>query len=227
VIDHDFEPDQETFAIVVLGDFNPAIFHPAWFSANQLLPEEETREAEIAVITKEVAAFVVGNIHVQVDPVRFGLTTTQSTRGPVLRDVASGTLSVLEHTPLSAIGLNLDLQFHMPSEADWHRIGHALAPKELWTPFLEEPGMRHLVIEGTRPGCDAQRIHIQVQPIFSPKWSILVRINQHYRIDTADRPEVSDRHDAATRILDRDWPSFCSFAKQTAAKLLADCLQKS
>ena len=100
------EPERQSYAIVVLGDFNPSIFHPLWFSANGLLPEEETSEAEISVIHKAIASFKVGKLQIQVDESRLGLTAFESSQGPILRDLAIGTLSILEHTPLKAVGIN-------------------------------------------------------------------------------------------------------------------------
>jgi hypothetical protein len=98
------EPDRQSYAIVVLGDFNPSIFQPLWFSLNGLMPEEETKNADIAIIHKQIASFSIGKIQVQVDDSRLGLTTVESPQGPILRDLAIGTLSILEHTPLKELG---------------------------------------------------------------------------------------------------------------------------
>jgi hypothetical protein len=143
------EPDRQSFAIVVLGDFNPSIFQPMWFSANELLPEEEAREAEISVIHKAIASFSVGKLQIQVDESRLGLTTVESSQGPILRDLAIGTLSILEHTPLKAIGINRDMVFQCESEEVWHAIGHHMAPKSDWERVLEKPGMVQLAVRGT------------------------------------------------------------------------------
>ena len=77
------------------------------------MPEEETKNADIAVIQKQIASFSMGKIQVQVDDFRLCLATVESSQGPILRDLAIGTLSILEHTPLKAIGLNHDMVFVM------------------------------------------------------------------------------------------------------------------
>lgn len=79
--DHRLSPVQEVHAIVTLGEFNPMIFHPAWFAANNLLPEEETDKAEGLIVTRELATFVVSDIHFQVEQGRFGLTTKNPRSG--------------------------------------------------------------------------------------------------------------------------------------------------
>ncbi len=110
------EPEQQSLSIVVLGDFNPAIFQPLWFSANGLMPKEEAENADISIIQKQLAIFKLGQTHVQVDESRLGLTTMELQQGPVLRDLAYGILSILEHTPLKAIGFNLEMVFTMESK---------------------------------------------------------------------------------------------------------------
>ncbi len=224
---YEFEPDQETFAIVVLGDFNPAIFHPAWFSANKSAATRrdtgrryrddhqggrrvrggkhpcsgrpcEIRSDHHAIYERSRAS---------------GCGSGDIVRTRAHATVCSGSEFGLAVSPSIGARVAQNRTCTCPQRAldavsriSWHATsGH----------------------RRTLPDCEAQRIHIQVQPLSSPKWSIMVRINQHYRVDTAERPDVRDRHDAATRILDRDWPPFCAFAKRTAAKLLSDCLQKT
>lgn len=212
------EPDRESFSIVVLGDFNPSIFQPLWFSLNGLIPEEEAESAEISVIHKELASFSIGKIVVQVDASRLGLTTLESTQGPILRDLAIGVLSILEHTPLRAIGLNRDMGFVIETDELWHSVGDRLVPKSDWMPILERPGMRQVVVEGRRPDCTADQLNIRVQP--SANRGVLIAVNQHYQLETDQRPEVRDRHKEAIRVLQHDWASFVTYAYNAACKLL-------
>jgi hypothetical protein len=212
------EPDRQSYAIVVLGDFNPSIFQPLWFSANDLLPEEETREAEISIIHKAIASFSVGKLQIQVDESRLGLTTVESSQGPILRDLAIGTLSILEHTPLKAIGLNRDMVFQYESEEAWHSVGHRLAPKADWECVLDQPGMMQLAVRGTRKDASADQINVRVQP--SENKGILIAVNQHYQLETDERPDVRDRHKEALRVLRDDWHSFTNYAREAALALL-------
>ena len=41
------EPEISGVSVVLLGDFNPAIFTPAWFALHGLLPEECRRQRGI------------------------------------------------------------------------------------------------------------------------------------------------------------------------------------
>lgn len=212
-------PSQEVHAIVTLGDFNPMIFHPAWFAANDLLPVQETDEAEGLIVTRELATFVVSDVHVQVEQGRLGLTTKNPAQAPLLLDLAEGCFRLLEHTPLNHLGLNLDLEFEMPSVEAWHAVGDRLAPKDPWSGILLDPGMRAVVIEGKREACDADRIHIRVQPANRPQ-GVFIGVNQHYNIKTDECQSVRQRNTEAIRVAKKDWNSFRHYAKEAATLII-------
>ena len=212
-------PVQEVHAIVTLGSFNPMIFHPAWFAANNLLPPQETDEAEGLVVTRELATFVVSDIHVQVEQGRFGLTTKNPAQAPLLLDLAEGCFRLLEHTPIDHLGLNLDIEFEMASLRAWHAVGDRLVPKAPWSGILVDPGMRAVVIEGKRSECEADRIHIRVQPTNRPQ-GVFVGVNQHYNIKTEQRESVPERNAKAIRVIKEDWTSFQRYARNSALSII-------
>ena len=215
--------EQEVHSIVLLGDFNPSIFHPTWFSLNDLLPAEETEAVAELLITREVATYDVSDINVQVESHRFGLTTKDSAKAPVIRDLAMGSFGLLEHTPLQAVGLNLDVEVAVEGIEQWHKIGHRLAPKATWETILEHPGMRGIHIEGKRPDCPADVLNIRVQPSNPSKgiYGVIIRVNQHYNIDPKDEMSVRARNDAVMRILQDDWKSFRPFALRAAEQIIS------
>ncbi len=43
--------------IVVLGKFNPSIFHPAWFAAQNLIRTKEADAANIQIVHPEASFF--------------------------------------------------------------------------------------------------------------------------------------------------------------------------
>jgi len=215
------QPELEVHSVVALGEFNPMIFHPSWFSQNELLPPEETDEAESPIVTREISTFTVSDIHVQVEQGRFGLTTKNSAKTPLLRDLAIGCFTLLEHTPLNAMGLNLDYDFEMRTIGEWHAVGNRLAPKSAWSNILENPGMRAIVMEGKRTGCSADQIHIRVQPSNRAGQGIYVAVNQHYILHATNRKTVRQRNVEALRILKEDWNSFRHYASEAASSIIA------
>jgi len=219
--------DQSVFAVVILGDFNPAIFHPLWYAQNDLIPNEEVADANEVLTSDQVSTFLHNEVHFQVERHRFGLTTKDPSRALYLRDLAVGTFTLLEHSPLKALGLNRDMRFSMPTPEGWNEVGHCLAPKEPWLEILESPGMRVVAMEGKRPDCDADQVSIRVQPAPSLENGIFVAVNQHYNLQTTDNASISDRNTAAIRILNNDWHSFCGFAERAAISLISTTQKRS
>ena len=51
------EPEIDGVDVVLVGDFNPAIFTPAWFALNGLLPESATASADLQIAHQQITAF--------------------------------------------------------------------------------------------------------------------------------------------------------------------------
>ncbi len=67
------KPDLEGASIVVIGNFNPAIFHPLWFKVNGLLVGAEAETAELDVVSSEITSFTTKWCRVQVLTERFSV----------------------------------------------------------------------------------------------------------------------------------------------------------
>jgi hypothetical protein len=214
------EPEQQVLAVVILGNFNPVIFHPTWYAQNGLIPEEEIADATEVITSDEVATFQLNDVHFQAERHRFGLTTKDISRAPFLRDLAVGSFTLLEHTPLTALGLNLDTRFSLPSVDAWHAVGHRLAPKKCWEGILDSPGMLGVSMQGKRPETKADRVSIRVQPADSLENGVFVGVNQHYNIETEQRKSIADRNTEVMRILNEDWNSFRDYAARSAVALV-------
>lgn len=213
-------PERQNFSIVLLGAFNPAIFQPLWFSNNGLVPKEEAEGADLQLVHNEVSSFKLGSIQVQINKHRFGITTLESSQGPQARDLALGTISVLEHTPLTSLGLNLEFLFGFPDEDQWHAFGHRLVPKLDWNRFLLKPGMTGVEVQGTRSDTPNAKINVKVTPTAEVPCGVLISFNQHYSLEEIAGKLVTSKHMEAVRILTEDWVPFCSFARTAAYALL-------
>lgn len=212
------ETDRQSLSIVVLGDFNPAIFQPLWFSANGLMPREETESAANVIIHRRVASFSMGRIHVQVDESRLGLTTAESPDAPILRDLAIGTLSILEHTPLKALGFNLDRAIELDSVEATREFAETIAPKQCWSRVLDDPEALQVIVMGTRSDCVADRMQIRVQ--LGSERRVIIGINQHYQVAKDEDVDPRECHNSAQRALRDDWNEFIAYASDAAVKLM-------
>lgn len=127
------EPEKSSVSIVMIGKLNPAIFHPAWFLANNLLNQSEYEDARIEIILNQIAIFKVGEwLDVRVEPNRFIAVTTEP---PFVRisDLVCRTFGeALVHTPITRMGINRAVHFSVGDEGTRDKIGKMLAPQEAW-----------------------------------------------------------------------------------------------
>ncbi|MYC69905.1 MAG: hypothetical protein F4X17_04265 [Gemmatimonadetes bacterium] len=126
------EPEISGVSVVLLGDFNPAIFTPAWFALHGLLPESVTDSADLRLAHQQVTEFAADwlLLHVTVD--RFSVETLQAPHIRLRDLVARIFKEYLHHTPFRAFGINRSVHFQVKSLAERDRIGRTLAPVEPW-----------------------------------------------------------------------------------------------
>jgi len=131
------DPEKKNLSIVFLGDFNPTIFQPEWFAAEDLIRKRESEDAKIEIIHPEIVVIIFDWGRLEVTRDRFVLSTKQDPYYEILRDLVIGTFRLLRHTPIKMVGINTEMHFRMRSIKEWHDFGHLLAPKEIWKGILE------------------------------------------------------------------------------------------
>ena len=192
------EPEISSVAIVFVGDFNPAIFTPAWFALHGLLPEGVAESAEVQVTHRQVTAFNTEWLNLQVTVKRF---TVETGVAPYVRvcDLAVRVFKeYLYHTPLNAFGINRGVHFRVRTLAIRDQMGRTLAPIEPWGAWAEglgrdgeHGGMTSLTMsqvnpEGRPPGGG---INVTVEPsnrIGEGRTGVYVSVNDHYEGESAN-----------------------------------------
>lgn len=211
-------PEIDAAAIVLVGSFNPAIFHPEWFARWKLLPETEVDKAETKVVSPPVSVFETERFTVQVTPEKFVASSKPDTPSVPLRDLVLGTFFILEHTPATAMGLNRLMHFRMDSEESWHRIGDKLAPKDEWSRILEgRPGMRSLSILTKKSSAPAADLTVKVEPSLQIQYGVYFEVNESYATDKADKTPLN----SLMKILKDRWEEGQSYAAKIAVHMVA------
>ena len=190
------EPEISGVQVMLLGDFNPAIFTPAWFALYGLLSQGVAENAELKVAHSQVTEFRADWLNLQVTTDRFRADTEQA---PLVR-VRDLVLRVfkdhLHHTPLRAVGINRNVHFSVRSTADRDRVGNTLAPVSAWGPWCEileldneHGGMTSLRMSQLRPKGrpEGSTVNITVEPsnrIGHGRIGVYVGVNNHYAINS-------------------------------------------
>src|SRR5688572_11262872 len=131
-----FTCESDALGVVLRGSFNPVLPQPAWMAKHELVSPEQEAAAKIGLISPQLTEFEIADYKIFIDNTRFQAITESAEAARPLRDLVAGVFSILEHTPINACGINRSLHFRMPDDASWHRVGNALAPKELWEQFF-------------------------------------------------------------------------------------------
>ena len=183
-------------SIVAVGNFSPAVFHPAWFSLHGLLPAEAAEAAkEQLVVSPEATAFAFDWLTVEVKTEVFSMTTSQEPCVRV-RDLAARLFGErLADAPVRALGINRTVHFRVRDMRARDRIGQTLAPKGAWGEWAkslgtdgDHGGMTSLTMTqvGLDDRPDGDAINVKVEPsvlIGEKRAGVYVAVNDHYKID--------------------------------------------
>src|SRR5688572_25224037 len=95
---------RQSLSIVVIGAFNPPIFHPQWLASEELVRPGDAEEARIELIHPEVTVFATDWFNCQVTRDRFSMATERESHYEPLRDLVASVFSLLRHTPTRTCG---------------------------------------------------------------------------------------------------------------------------
>lgn len=176
----------EGISIVLLGNFNPSIFQPEWFIKNDIIQEKEGHGANINIIHPDITEFSSDWLNVRVIRDRFTAQTENEAFFTFLNDFVINTFTLLSHTPINKMGINLVKHFKIETEAEWHKFGHLVSPKEIWNSVLKNPGLRSITMEGNhdRYGFTGNtKIRVEPSSRVLP-FGVFCEVNDHY--DTSE-----------------------------------------
>ncbi len=214
----------EEIFIVLVGDFNPKIFHPMWFVHQNLLRESEAKEAQIEILHQDVTDFKIDWLTVQVLRDRFTAGIKADVYQTHLGDLVEGVFELLKHTPVRQLGINVTFRMNFRSEEDWHAFGHYLTPKSPWDNVISKPGLRAVHIQGQRDKSPGYVV-VAVEPDLGTRSDAIVRINDHFEMPVAR--ETVDQYIPvnalwAVDILHNGYNSSIERAKQISEQLITN-----
>ena len=211
-------PEAEGLEVVLVGSFNPAIFHPEWFFRQGLIAEQDAQEAKIQDVSGEITVVQLCGMRLQCLGDRFSLGTSNVSLAERMQDLIFQTFTLLSHTPITACGINPQVHYSVGSIEYWHKIGHTLAPKEpVWNDLLDRPGMQSLSIKAPRSGEFPGEINVTVEPSMKFRPGVSVKANYHYALP----PETAHTGAAelALKFIRTEWKSACGMARKVAERI--------
>ncbi len=220
-------------SIVEVGAFNPAIFSPDWLERNQLIGQadaENAKKAPSLIVSQQVTVFETEWFAFQVLSNQFSLTS-KGALTPAFKDLAVGILSLVPHTPITAIGLNFLADFRLGNEADYYKIGDELAPKTIWDslyPKSHVAGLANLTIRiqdaerGQTPRSGNEK-RISVQPSNKVKYGVFFILNDHREIIESKETGMTTAEQAST-LIDSEWQNSWNDAVRVFDSIVSQAL---
>ena len=206
-------------SVVLVGSFNPAIFHPSWFSANKLIGQQEADNARIEIVHPDAAIFTTDWLTVSVDRQRFQVATIQETHFELLRDLVLGTFELLCYTPLLQMGINRTFHFGLLSNQNFYSLCNGLAPNKKWQTVLQDPNMASLVVHGGRKDELPGFIGVRVEPSSKVPSGIFIEVNDHYELTNGTNTALSSLR--MLELLAKQWSKSLERSLTIAEKITA------
>jgi hypothetical protein len=184
-------------SIVAVGAFNPAIFTPDWLERNNLIGTDDldgARNDASLIVSHQVCAFETDWFALQVFEEQFSLTS-KGPLTPAFADLAIGILSLVPHTPITAVGLNFLGHYRLASKDEYHRVGDVLAPKTIWNGLYPEKhattGLVDLTMliqrtDKSRNPVSGDEKRISVQPSTKVRCGVFFAYNDHHVVASSN-----------------------------------------
>jgi hypothetical protein len=181
-------PEIRALSVVAVGEFNPTIFQPKWFSLEGLLTRDEGENANVQIIHPDVTAFELPWLGINVTRDRFQASSLAQPYFERVVALLSGTFGLLKHTPMRLLGINHEAHFRASTVDKWHALGHKLAPKDFWRQWFSAPGMQSLSIKQVpREDKEPGYVQITVEPSLRlGPVGVYVRVNDHFEHNPGD-----------------------------------------
>lgn len=167
---------------MILGDFSPRLFQPAWFAAQELVGAQEAEKATISIIHPDIVVFSLSWIRLEVTQERFLVLSEQQPYFKLLRDLVLGTFAILNHTPLAALGINQSVHYPVTDVKRWTDVQRQLAPDKVWNSIMHAPQLQSINMRGERSDERKGYVGVRVEPSQKVKPGIFVEANDHYEV---------------------------------------------
>jgi hypothetical protein len=202
----------EGASIVLVGSFNPAIFHPSWLASHDMIRIGTAEKAELQIVSPEVSSFQADWLAIQVTRDRFQVSTVDPRFFEPLRDLVLSVFAILEHTPIRQMGINRDMHFQSSPEI-MNRFGDLLAPKPTWKKLFENPLLETLVMRGKR---EEQVFRVTIQPSMRVRPGIYVGTNEHFDV------EAEQSAHKVLELLRTSWDESQRYSRRIGDQLISE-----
>jgi len=206
--------------IILVGSFNPVIFHPQWLVRKGLIREGEAEAAKPKINHPEISEFDLDYCSIQVLPHRFSITSTQEDGFVLMRDLVANIFESLPESHIVQLGINLHHHYKFPDKEEYIEFGHQIIPKEqLWGQVLTNPLLLKVNIQGERTDDNNGKIGVTVKTSDKiNEYGVEIQINDHYNLLSKGEENKVDAS-RAVQILRKEWDNSLKHSEEILNKV--------
>gem|GEM_PF-557094 len=213
-----FSRESEEASIVLVGSFNPAIFHPEWFVSHELIPQDDIKDANVEIVHQDLSKFSLQWLGIDVLRNKFIARTHDPSNFSALKDLMFSVFKILYHTPISQLGMNLITIYRIDTEEIWHKIGDTLVPKNIWEESLPKRiGMTSVAVQSPRQDSLDGFIRVIVSSVRSEFYGVSFNINSHVELNAKQHKETKYE---LTEIIAQYWEPALRVAREISERIL-------
>ena len=219
----EYNLESEDASIVLVGSFNPAIFHPEWLLRHQLITQDDVKGAKIEIVHNDLSKFSLEWLGVDVLRNKFIVRTNDPSQFSPMRDLMISVFGILEHMPITQLGMNSRRTYKIDKEEHWHKVGDVLAPKMVWEESLpKRVGLTSLTVRSPRPDSLEGHVNVSISSFRSSFFGVNFDVNNHVELG-ANQEDGEKKYDVSM-ILAEHWDSSLDLATKICETTLLKVL---
>jgi len=172
----------ETRSLVLVGEFNPMIFQPMWFSHYGLVGEKEANDAKIKIIHKDVVIFELDWVTIEINRQQFIAITNKPAYYPFVKDLIVGIFTLLSHTPIKKMGINMEVHYNIYNKEIKTELERKLYPYKIFEQQFDNPVFNKVEFTEERKDSYKGFTKIDIEPSNISENGIFFSINDHFEV---------------------------------------------
>ena len=217
-------------SIVLLGSFNPRIFHPEWLINRQIVDSWNYNEETMICVPDFAQVHLPDSRTLSVYINRFILESTLASNNLALADLATNIFVRLSETPLEKLGMNYSATIRLRNQESWRNFAKDFAPISPWKDacsYLQseltdsqekEIGLWSITMHFPRPDELEGFLRPKIEVASSEERTLAFSINNHVELDQVETS-------GAMKILSEHWENSLLIAEQLIEKMMNNQLQ--
>ncbi|RLK07422.1 hypothetical protein [Ruegeria conchae] len=219
--------ESDRVSAVLIGAFNPSIFHPSWLALNDLISSESLDAAELQVSHPDLSRFDANFMSFEVQKSRVIIGCEADKDGLVFDMVRSIFGELLTHSPVWRIGINRSFEILCGTEEKRNELGKRMAPQSAWGKWGEEiasaqgtkhGGMQRLTMRQI-PRHDGREGHFQADLRPGSSSQDLIRLDFNSDL-VAGKEESVEGALKATNLIEECWQLDLAKAKEVSNEIV-------